>query len=473
MLSQANQTHSKSIVSTDPLTRDPDEKPDGDNTNVTITISISTADITCPITHQIFFDPVCVESKPANNKEGESCRHYFERSGITQWMKNNANCPCCRQPIVEIRDPDTIFKRNFESALKQNPNLHNERYYDLSLLINAFVSNNTKLLNKFISLFEASSILFNRASDDEKYLPGITAVTIFSFYKTGLDNLYKNKKLRNSILSKGLNAVIQDGPSKGTSAVFWLAITQDGRKILVEDPILRDKITAEGLNAIALDGAIKSTSALSWLAATSEGQRILVEDKILRDKITAEALNAVEVNEPHKGKTAVYWLTVTSEGQKILAEDKILRDKITAEGLNAIALDGPHKGISAISLLLCADKGREILLQDNARLLMMISTDTLTQSIIPRNQEHSGKSIAFWLQNTMEGKHILKNHPILQNKIILQNKVSDEKTETVQSSNTASFFAATPALSPNNKRKHPEEDTTPAATSTYNGCFVM
>lgn len=43
----------------------------------------------CPITHELFEDPVLIPC----------CGNSFERDAISLWLENHVTCPMCRHPI--------------------------------------------------------------------------------------------------------------------------------------------------------------------------------------------------------------------------------------------------------------------------------------------------------------------------------------------------------------------------------------
>lgn len=57
-----------------------------------ITVDQAREIFTCPITYDLFQDPV---------REGDgTCGHTFENLHIQQWLADNSTCPLSRQPLV-------------------------------------------------------------------------------------------------------------------------------------------------------------------------------------------------------------------------------------------------------------------------------------------------------------------------------------------------------------------------------------
>lgn len=68
-------------------------------------------DIYCPITGEIFFDPVTTE-----------CQHHFENASISAWFfGGHHTCPCCRQRITRPGEPNSELKLFVRGHLSQQP----------------------------------------------------------------------------------------------------------------------------------------------------------------------------------------------------------------------------------------------------------------------------------------------------------------------------------------------------------------
>lgn len=78
-------------------------------------------DFVCPITGQIFGDPVTLET-------GQT----YERKAIQEWMKRgNTNCPITRQPLSAngLTSTNYVLKRLITSWKEQHPDLAQELSY--------------------------------------------------------------------------------------------------------------------------------------------------------------------------------------------------------------------------------------------------------------------------------------------------------------------------------------------------------
>jgi|GEM_PF-5110321 len=243
---------------------------------------------------------------------------------------------------------------------------------------------------------------------------GQSATFRLTYTAEGRKLLADHNDLRNKISSEGLNTVIQKGPHKGQSAAFWLAGSLEGRKLLADDVNLRDKISSESLNAIIQEEPNKGTSALFWLASNPEGRKLLIDNANLRNKISNEGLNTVIQGGSRKGQSAAFWLASDLGGLKLLVDDTNLRNKISSEGLNTVIQEGPNKGESATFWLVSTPEGRK-LLADDTNLRNKISSEGL--NAVVQKGPNKGQSAAFWLTNTQKGQKFLADDTNLRDKI--------------------------------------------------------
>jgi len=124
--------------------------------------------------------------------------------------------------------------------------------------------------------------------------------------------LADDANLRNKISSEGLNAVVQKGPNKSQSALFWLASTPEGLKLLIDDANFRNKINSEGLNAVVQKGPTnKGQSLFSLLASTPEGQKLW----ILLPKVNSQ-------EEPRKDTFTLFYPVSAPEDRRTIEAKK-------------------------------------------------------------------------------------------------------------------------------------------------------
>ena len=195
--------------------------------------------------------------------------------------------------------------------------------------------------------------------------------------------LRKYQGLRDKITRQALSHVIASGETAGTSALYWLARSEQGQKVLTadDDGRLIGEISEDALNAVVESGEDAGTTALFWLARSKQGQSVLTaDDGELIGMIRENALNAVIDTGPNAGTSALYWLASTGDGQKILFNHQSLIDKITQQGLNQVMASGEHTGKSVLFLLAC-DFGDIALLNNQPSLINKITRQGLNQVI--------------------------------------------------------------------------------------------
>jgi hypothetical protein len=369
--------------------------------------TLSLEDFICPITQQIFINPVDVRR----------CGHRFETDALSDWRKNHNNCPCCRGNIDVIYPVvDKFFQKLLNKLLKKNPILQNQRYFSLRLLENCLKKNDQK---KIKEMLDSLSIEQMNARLEEKGYEGQTIVGVVLSYDSGLQQILVNDKCMGKIQPQGLNAIMRSSSGEfksdeGAPLVFILfSYIKFGP--LLKKRKFRAKIPAEGLNAIVEVGESKGASAVLPMFSSSFNRDISLNDHKLLAKIQPDGLNCYDEK---KRVSPVNWLAAITGALLVKPE---LRAKITAKGLNVIAEDGT----SGASELLESSDGRKTLLAD-ARLCSLISKEALFSTI--GSGIHEGKKPVDFLLNTPEGEEILKCNPDLAEKAGL-NKQNEFKLQ--------------------------------------------
>lgn len=347
-------------------------------------------DITCPITMEVYYDPVSVNG----------CGHVFERDA----MKSLARCPNCREPVTGLT-PSLPTKNLVERTLKNYPALGDERYFKISNLIDASRKKNTAELNRLAVVLASSAKHLNAMSEEPGH-EGTSALIELSSSSQGLLTLQRNPALRKNIMEEGFNTILKTGPWSGASAAAFMLSHPIGRPILAEDAELRAKISSKSLNSVREEGPYCGVSAVCALACGPAGRALLIQDKELRAKITPEGLNGVFLEGPHYGTSAILMLACHIEAQVMLLEDDELRAKITGNGLNNYCYEAGDCGTSVLFWLTTTPVGRAILLKDK-RLASLINISPLMQ-IIP-DGAHKGESAYQHLYATPEGQEILRS----------------------------------------------------------------
>lgn len=354
-------------------------------------ISIDGNDLRCPITFQIFYDPVLVYP----------CSHSFERDEIEKLKI----CPICRCEIrgllIDKRAKDIIAE-----LTDKNPTLTNECYFSIDHL-SKVLSSKAVIPTLLLKILRYSTHL-NAISDSKGYR-GSSALTELAAYASGLELLIKDVLIQKNITTEGLNAILLEGDYKGTSALYWLA---NNNSTLIKS--LTDKITTEALNCPKALGKHQGYSPLHWLCNYHDGLKILLENSELRSKISVQGLS----NCVQSGSSPLYYLCGSYPGQQLLIEDEKLRNKISSEALNQLAIFKDEKIIndSALSQLIYVNGGGIDLLLNDPILRSKITPETLN-SIYERQNINFHYSTLLLLAQNSKGLKLLIRDDALTDKI--------------------------------------------------------
>lgn len=307
-------------------------------------------EISCPITGQIFYDPVSIDG----------CDHIFERSALEEYKQiKNENgddcvCPMCRHPLQTVTASSD--KLNLvEKTINTYPTLQNQRFFTIKYLSQMLYTENFSEVEKICSILKSSDYL--NAISEEKEYEGSSALTELTAHPIGRSLLAKDPDLRRHVSLQGLNAVLKDGFYEGTSAVYWLLVNLEDW--VIDDKALLSKITSESLNNIFQEGGRLRTNLVTALGRHL-GLKLIIENKEFRAKITPQILNDIC---PDCDRTLLSQL-MNEPGIEVLIEDEQFRSKIMPRGLNYISRKRPNCGISALTALTGFSRGRELLVKD-------------------------------------------------------------------------------------------------------------
>jgi hypothetical protein len=365
-----------------------------------LNIDIPVADITCPISEEIFFEP----------EMAVPCGHIFEKDEIKQWMTSKSTCPCCRSEIEKTVNAPPVLHNLLESLLSKYPKLQQQRYFSHQIIARALKASDQVKLEKIVKFLTLADHRLNEMGGGNSILYCLVEQSL------GLSLLIKNNELRNKITSKSLNYASVRDADAGSTILIWFAGFNEGLEILKTDKVLRDKITPQGLNNIVSGSIDHGTSAFYWFAKSKTGREILGEDAILRAKVTEEGMNSVRSCKDYKrdqdtGSSAAFFLAKSPEGLALLFNDEALRVKINAKGLNSICVDQEFQGLSLVYVLAHSQRGRELLSKDE-RLRSLIDPSALFSKAAA-----SDKSAADWLMSEPDGRQLLELDPVLRNKV--------------------------------------------------------
>lgn len=271
----------------------------------------------CPITQEIFFDPVFLTC----NKE-----HMFEKETLLNWIEEyNQTCPVCNLPVEDDNAIQmAVEKKNAinEAINKQEINA-NDQYLPRYVLFNLLIdSSNTMPLPQIEKLLEyhAGSQISQMTKDNlvlkKDYLiafalkiwPDLMAYFLWQSIQTSklqmvVQRLIKLKSFNeitiNQLISK------KNGDELYHHSISYLLLNSvDGRRILSDSISLREligeKLSTNLLNQFSHENTYKGT--LYYLLTTEVGKQILKQYSSLRDKIDPISLAKQIADGPHKGQ---------------------------------------------------------------------------------------------------------------------------------------------------------------------------
>lgn len=181
--------------------------------NHATSISIDHKELTCPITNELFFDPVLAMP----------CGHGFENRASGSLLKGS--CPECRQDIV-IFGAALDKRRDMDKVLSLRPELYAQVYFNL---------------DHFAEIVEEKGVIVKKNQ--------LTTPIGVRFIKL----------LQHA--ANHLNDKAVEGVQKGKNAIEILASTQPGRELLRKDEKIRALISKESLQLKVNDKTIQE-----WLS---------------------------------------------------------------------------------------------------------------------------------------------------------------------------------------------------------------
>ena len=222
----------------------------------------------CPITHNVFSDPVKLP-----------CGDIFEKEALFDFLEKEQVCPSCNKLVTDDKQIQSAFEMNktIESAIKTGELNEEDRYVPRLNLFNyllddsgknedlirekllntpqlmayflwecKFSSNTETIINKLSDLNVFTEITINQsiikkiANRQENYSVSYLLLSTLEGRKT----LNKNPKLCELIDEKlsedFLKQFIHDDTHEGT--LYYLLDVEIGKKILTNYPSLKDKI---------------------------------------------------------------------------------------------------------------------------------------------------------------------------------------------------------------------------------------
>ena len=158
-----------------------------------LSINIDLNDLTCPVTLQLFFDPVLAAP----------CGHGVERS-VGELLLLKGKCPHCRNEIVLFAEAFDK-RRELDDVLARHPELYAQVYFNLDHFAEVVGKNGltTPMGERFLKLLQHSANYLNDKADEGKQ-KNITAIEILASTYQGREIVRKDEKIRTLITPDSL-----------------------------------------------------------------------------------------------------------------------------------------------------------------------------------------------------------------------------------------------------------------------------
>lgn len=302
--------------------------------------SIKEIDVTCPITHRIFFKPVITP-----------CGHVFEEEAIHTWRESENSCPCCRQIIEDDEDFPLAAEMltQVTSYLDSNPGAIQDQYFSDSLLLSVIhLSPTDPTYLQLINMIVENPYLLNK-----HYVDGFTLLSEMLLQPGGLELLAREPRLRAAITTEGWEAVItKEGDSnEGIFPLLIAASSDDHVNLFLNYPELRNTVTTEVLEKKASQGRLQGASPLLNLCGKVNGIEVLtMDDNRLLDMTTTEGLQAPLLVASLKGITPFINLSMCPKGRSLIKNNPRLRSKITTLALQKFVMGSENESYHGRSL---------------------------------------------------------------------------------------------------------------------------
>jgi Zinc-finger of the MIZ type in Nse subunit len=306
----------------------------------TTTISYAKDHFVCPITTDVFFDPVAASP----------CGHLCERTALNRYLKQDNRCPLCKLEIKSITEITSVNRDIIEKIINDNKDWHAERYfsselfrYEISKLKEILDSETRQTPSAAINREKTEAkIRVNRILSHLKSYPGLLNEIVFNtnliFEICRIDGnaafFETYPEILKYITSAGLNYIHKSG----NSPLTWMAgLLNADQPCAFFDEEFINKITKEGLNTI---DNVTADSACFWFVCKKNG--IFNKNPKLILLIDSQGLNTI-VHEPRgvRGTSTLYYLV--KENLQLLEGNDHLKSLITYEGLLSLNENNKRK----------------------------------------------------------------------------------------------------------------------------------
>lgn len=227
----------------------------------------------------------------------------------------------------------------------------------------------------------------------------------------GIDNIGQEKMFLSYLLSEipldkresfwskiDLQAMLNEGLYAGTTVLYWLARTPQGRQLLSQQPAL---LRGGQMNVGPTQGPDAGTTILYWLASCPVGYQLLIQNPAL---LQGAQMNAGPTQGPYAGTTVLYWLAGPPEGCQLLAQHPAL---LQGAQMNAGITQGPYAGTTVLYWLAGTPEGCQFLIQHPALL------QGAQMNAGPTQGTDAGTTVLYWLTDSLEGCQLLSQTPAL------------------------------------------------------------
>ena len=257
-------------------------------------VNYDLADFTCPVTQQLFFDPV------SGCNPSATCGHTFEKKECVGKLQK---CPCCREDIT-LFSPALHTKNTLDQILASKPELWQDVYFNLDHFAEVFAQPDglkTPSGLRFCRLLEnALHHLNDKAVEGTQR--GKSAIEILTSTRVGRDLLRTNSKMRALILPESLAIQVD-----GKSIREWLDPTAE---LLIQEKATREAIIAE--QTAAFSSFLRSKCRLFSDARGAHSPRTPCEavNAILQEVVNGQRIKVREMLERLKCENAALLQTV-------------------------------------------------------------------------------------------------------------------------------------------------------------------
>ena len=236
------------------------------------------------------------------------------------------------------------------------------------------------------------------------------------------------------------------------------------------------------MNEQVITGPNAGTSALYWLASSEQGCKLLATHFAADDgehikKINITAVSVVIDRGPEAGRSVLYGLAKNDDGRRLLHIHQSLRNCIDSKALNTFTDSGKHAGHAIIYELACSEEGHKVLAADNGKLMKCVEKEAL--NAVMGFGSGVGTSALYWLASMLSGRALLRQYQSVKEKIdnadilaVLEN--SDDCCENaIKNSSIIHMISHEANTGPSHGNEVPADNPWLYMTSRSSGCEII